>query len=134
MLQTATNHKSHKFYDYVEPIINNPILYYWGWASAFLGISIFNGWILYLSSADLPLVILFAIFPLAPSVYLFSRNTKFIAILLIISQVILAFSICILEPNNSIVTWIFSSINFVLFLSILTRVAKENGVVIPVLV
>ena len=134
MLQTTTTHKNNKFYDYVEPIINNPILYYWGWAIAFLGISIFNGWILYISSADLPLTILFAIFPLAPSVYIFSRNTKVIAISLIISQVILAFAICTLEPSNSIFTWIFDGINLVFFISILTKVAKENGVVIPALI
>ncbi|CDN12679.1 hypothetical protein RintRC_6666 [Richelia intracellularis] len=134
MLQTTTNHKNHKFYDYVEPIINNPILYYWGWAIPFLVISIFNGWILYISSADLPLTIFFAIFPLAPSVYIFSINTKVIAISLIISQIILAFAICNLEPSNSIVTWSFYGINLVLFISILTKVAKENGVVIPVLI
>ena len=87
-----------------------------------------------LSSVSLPLVIHFAIFPLGTSVYIFSRDTKVLAISLMISQMILALVICSLEFSSSIIPVIFYSINLVFFVFILTDVARENGAIIPVLI
>lgn len=127
-------HKDNREYNHIPHIFRSPILINWGWAIAFFIICAFNGWILNLSSASLPLVIYFAIFPLGISVYVFSRNTKVLTISLMISQAILAFAICSLEPNSSIIPSIFYSINLCFFAFILTCVAKENGTVISVLI
>lgn len=111
-----------------------PVLTNWGWAIAFFTICAFNGWMLNLYSASLPAVVYFAIFPLGASVYIFSRNTKVLVISHMISHIILAWVICGLEFNSSIMPMIFYGINLLFFAFILAYVTRENGAIIPVLI
>ncbi len=103
----------------------------WGWLLAFWCICTFNGWILKESNAALPLVIYFAAFALVSIISLVSKNTKVIAGSLIISQAILALSICYIQLEVSFLAMVFYGINLLFFAFILLYISIERGVVVP---
>ena len=85
----------------------NPLVMNWGWLFSFSVISIFNGWMISVSQVDafiFPtdrlkelIVIYFAIFPLAATIYIISKNTTLLVASLIGSRAILAVALCYLQ-------------------------------------
>ncbi|KAB8314910.1 hypothetical protein SD81_033420 [Tolypothrix campylonemoides VB511288] len=113
----------------------NKILKDWGWLIAFLSINVFKGWLIKVSSASVPIVIYFAVFPLASIIYSrISKNTWLLVLILVISRSILAFSLCILPlPDVSQITIILYCINLLFFAFLLLDVASTRGIVVPAL-
>lgn len=111
------------------------ILKDWGWLIAFLSINVFNGWLIKVSSASVPIVIYFALFPLASIIYSrLSKKTWILVLILVISRSILAFSLCILHlPDVSRITIILYGINLLFFAFLLIDVASTRGIVVPAL-
>ncbi|WP_414581166.1 hypothetical protein [Scytonema sp. PCC 10023] len=113
----------------------NKILKDWGWLIAFLSINIFNGWLIKVSSASVPIVIYFAVFPLASIIYSrLSKKTWLLVLILVLSRSILAFSLCILPlPDVSQITIILYGINILFFAFLLIDVASTRGIVVAAL-
>ncbi|MEI2578931.1 hypothetical protein [Scytonema sp. PRP1] len=111
------------------------ILKDWGWLIAFLSINVFNGWLIKVSSASVPIVIYFAVFPLASIIYSrISKKTWILVLILVISRSILAFSFCILPlPDISQITMVMYCINLLFFVFLLIDVASRRGIVVPAL-
>ncbi|MDY6897521.1 MAG: hypothetical protein SWZ49_05505 [Cyanobacteriota bacterium] len=128
----------------------NPLVMNWGWLFSFLIISIFNGWMINVSQVDtfflppntLPpdilkplIVIYFAIFPLAATVYIIFKNTTFLVASLIGSRALLAVALCYLG-NLQLSTFNplfmgFLGFNLFLFVFVLIFVCKTRGIVAP---
>ncbi|MDJ0734142.1 MAG: hypothetical protein QNJ47_08690 [Nostocaceae cyanobacterium] len=108
-----------------------PLITEWGWLIAFWCMCAFNGWVLKKSNAALPLVIYFAIFPLASIVSRLTKNTKIIVSSLIISQAILALGICYLNLKLSLIALVLYGINSLFFAFILLFVSIESGIMVP---
>lgn len=120
----------------------NPVLMNWGSLISFLMISVFNGWMIQVSDIQ-PffleeillkqiLVIYFAIFPLAGTVYIFFKNTKLLVTSLMVSRAILAFALCYLSlpPLNPLSVSLLG-LNCLLFVFLLIFVCKTRGIVVP---
>ncbi|BAY86725.1 hypothetical protein NIES267_62360 [Calothrix parasitica NIES-267] len=131
---------------YYRRFAQNPLVMNWGWLFSFLIISIFNGWMINVSQVDtsiLPLdisadrfkqliVIYFAIFPLAATVYIIFKNTAFLVVSLIGSRAILAVALCYLRYSGSNSLFMgFLGFNLLLFVFVLIFVCKTRGVVVP---
>lgn len=116
-------------------LLLNKILKNWGWVIAFLSINVFNGWLIKVSSASVPIVIYFAVFPLASIIYSrLSKKTWKMVLILVFSRSILAFSLCILPlPDVSRHTIILYGINLLFFAFLLIDVASTRGIVVPAL-
>lgn len=121
----------------------NPVVMNWGWLISFLMISVFNGWMIKVSDIQ-PfflddemllkqiLVIYFAIFPLAATVYIFFKNTKLLVISLMGSRAILAFALCYLSlPPLNALSISLLGFNCLLFVFLLIFVCKTRGIVVP---
>lgn len=123
------------FREKIHNFLVNKILKDWGWLIAFLSINIFNGWLIKVSSASVPIVIYFAIFPLASIIYShLCKKTWLLVVILVLSRSILAFSLCILAlPDISHITIILYMINFLFFAFLLIDVASTRGIVVPAL-
>lgn len=120
----------------------NPLVMNWGWLFSFLMISIFNGWMISVSKVDtffLPedrlrqlIAIYFAIFPLAATVYIVFKSTKFLVASLIVSRALLAVALCYLKsPAFTPLFMGFLAFNFLLFIFVLIFVCKTRGIVVP---
>lgn len=120
----------------------NPLVMNWGWLFSFLIISIFNGWMISVSRVDtffLPedrlrqlIAIYFAIFPLAATVYIVFKSTKFLVASLIVSRALLAVALCYLKsPAFTPLFMGFLAFNFLLFIFVLIFVCKTRGIVVP---
>lgn len=120
----------------------NPLVMNWGWLFSFLMISIFNGWMISVSRVDtffLPedrlrqlIAIYFAIFPLAATVYIVFKSTKFLVASLIVSRALLAVALCYLKsPAFTPLFMGFLAFNFLLFIFVLIFVCKTRGIVVP---
>ncbi|WP_017318613.1 hypothetical protein [Mastigocladopsis repens] len=115
-------------------LFQNTLLKDWGWLIAFLSINIFSGWLIKVSSASVPIVIYFALFPLASIIYSLCKKTWILVLTLVISSSILAFTLCILPlPNVSRITIILYLINILFFAFLLLYVASTRGIVVPAL-
>ncbi len=125
----------------------NSLVMNWGWLISFLMISIFNGWMINVSSVqprflDIQetllkqiIVIYFAIFPLAATVYIFFKSTKVLVFSIIASQTILAIALCYIHlPNFSPLFVGFLGFNICLFIFLLIFVCKTRGFVVPVFI
>jgi len=125
-------------------LAQNPVVMKWGWLISFFIISVFNGWMIYVSEVQ-PffvkdpfllkqiLAIYFAIFPLAATVYiLFKKNTKILVFSLIASRAILAVALCYLNlPPLNPLSISLLGFNLLLFTFLLIFVCKTRGVVVP---
>lgn len=134
---------------YYRRFAQNPLIMNWGWLFSFLMISIFNGWAINISDVDtsflpwnLPLdglikqliVVYFAIFPLAATVYILFKNTAFLVITLIGSRAILAVILCYLEINLQDLNPLFMGFlgfNTLLCIFVLIFVCKTRGIIVP---
>lgn len=121
------------FSEYFHKISAHPISKDWGWVIAFLSISAFNGWLIKVSSGYVPILIYFAIFPLAAIIYSrFSKKTWLLVLILVFSRSILAISLCILHlPEVSHITIILYGINLLFFAFLLIDVASTRGIEVP---
>jgi hypothetical protein len=124
-----------KFSEDSHKLFLSRILKDWGWLIAFLSINVFNGWLIKVSSASVPIVIYFAVFPLASIIYSsIYKKTWILVLILVISRSILAFSLCILPlPDISQITIILYFINLLFFAFLLIYVASTRGIVVPAL-
>lgn len=124
-------------------LAQNPVVMNWGWLISFFIISVFNGWMIYVSEVQ-PffvkdpfllkqiLAIYFAIFPLAATVYILFKNTKVLVFSLIASRAILAVALCYLNlPPLNALSISLLGFNFLLFIFLLIFVCKTRGVVVP---
>jgi len=127
---------------YYRRFAQNNLVMNWGWFVSFLLVSVFNGWMIKISDVK-PfffepetlkqiIVIYFAIFPLAATVYILFKNTKVLVASLVISRLILAISLCYLElpPFNPLFMG-FLGFNLLLFVFVLIFVCKTRGIIIP---
>ncbi|MEA5597973.1 hypothetical protein [Rivularia sp. UHCC 0363] len=125
----------------------NSLVMNWGWLISFLMISIFNGWMVNVSSVqprflDIQetllkqiIVIYFAVFPLAATVYIFFKNTKVLVFSIIASQTILAVALCYIHlPSFSPLFFGFLGFNIFLFIFLLIFVCKTRGFVVPLFI
>ena len=134
---------------YYRRFAQNPLVMNWGWLFSFFMISIFNGWMIFASNIDTPvnipfvpedisrqlIVIYFAIFPLAATVYIIFKNTTLLVASLIGSRAILAAFLCYLpSPQSSALNPLFMGFlgfNILLFIFVLIFVCKTRGIVVP---
>jgi hypothetical protein len=137
IVTNTLNNNQHyrKFMQY--PLVTN-----WGWLISFSMISVFNGWMINVSQVE-PLfleterlkqliVIYFAIYPLATTVYILFKSTKLLVSSLIASQVILAIALCYLKsPAFNPLFMGFLGFNLFLFVFVLIFVSKTRGIVVP---
>lgn len=133
--------------EYYRRFAQIPLVMNWGWIICFSMLSIFNGWMINISpvkpifSVIEPetlkqiIIVYFAIFPLASTIYIFFKNTKLLVSVLIASQVILAVTLCYLKsPEFSPLFMGFFGFNVLLFLFVLIFVCKTRGMVAPVFI
>jgi hypothetical protein len=114
--------------DYRIELPDEPKFHDWAWLIAFFVICNCNGWFLKESSASLPIVICFAIFPLAYLLYEIFNNTWILAITVIISWGILAFAIGNLDlPHLSPIAIGLYIINILFFAFVLMDTLSDNG-------
>lgn len=134
--QTINNNESYRRF------AQNPLLMNWGWLASFVIISVFNGWMINVSQVEPFLLeperlkqiiaIYFAIFPLAGTVYILFKSTKFLVVSLIGSRLILAIALCYLKsPAFNPLFMGFLGLNFLLFVFVLIFVCKTRGIVVP---
>ena len=128
--------------EYYRRFAQNRLIMNWGWLISFLIISVFNGWMINVSQVE-PLfleperlkqliVIYFAIFPLAATVYIFFKSTKLLVFSLISSRLILAVALCYLKsPAFNPLFMVFLGFNLFLFVFVLIFVCKTRGIVVP---
>lgn len=132
---------------YYRRFMRYPLVTNWGWLISFLMISVFNGWMINVSPVEPKftsieetllkqiIVIYFAIFPLAATVYIFLKNTKLLVFSIIASQTILAVTLCYVElPAFTPLFGIFLGFHLLLFLFSLIFVCKTRGFVVPVFI
>ena len=122
-----------------------PLVTNWGWLISFFMISIFNGCMINVSKVE-PiflqpsqlkplLVIYFAIYPLAATVYIFFKSTKVLISVLIGSQFLLAAVLCYLNlPALNPLFVGLLGFNILLFVFVLIFVCKTRGIVVPVFI
>jgi hypothetical protein len=123
----------------------NPLVMNWGWLATFLILSVFNGWMISVSDVE-PfffldfnpdrikqiIAVYFAIFPLAATVYILFKSTKFLVFSLIASRAILAVALCYLKsPAFNPLFMGFLGFNLLLFVFVLIFVCKTRGIVVP---
>lgn len=136
---TLNNNESYrKFMRY--PLVTN-----WGWLISFLIISVFNGWMINVSPVE-PfffleldperlkqiIVLYFAIFPLAATVYILFKSSTLLVASLIGSRAILAVALCYLRfPAFNPLFMGFLGFNLLLFVFVLIFVSKTRGIVVP---
>ncbi len=138
VFNTINNNESYRRFT------KNSLVMNWGWLVSFLMISIFNGWMINVSPVEALftsieetllkqiIVIYFAVFPLAATVYLFLKNTKLLVTSIIVSQAILAIALCYIQlPTFSPLLAGFLGFNILLFLFLLIFVCKTRGFVVP---
>ena len=119
-----------------------PLVTNWGWLISFFMISIFNGCMINVSEVE-PiflqpsqlkplLVIYFAVYPLAATVYIFFKSTKVLISVLIGSQFLLAAVLCYLNlPALNPLFVGLLGFNILLFVFVLIFVCKTRGIVVP---
>ncbi|MGB3651643.1 MAG: hypothetical protein WBA41_10575 [Rivularia sp. (in: cyanobacteria)] len=119
-----------------------PLVTNWGWLISFFMISIFNGCMINVSKVE-PiflqpsqlkplLVIYFAIYPLAATIYIFFKSTKILISVLIGSQFLLAAVLCYLKlPALNPLFVGLLGFNILLFVFVLIFVCKTRGIVVP---
>lgn len=131
--------------EYYRRFAQNSLMMNWGWVATFLVISVFNGWMISVSQVEpffflnfdpnrikQMIAIYFAIFPLAATVYVLFKSTKFLVVSLIASRAILAVALCYLKsPAFTPLFMGFSAFNLVLFVFVLIFVCKTRGIVVP---
>jgi hypothetical protein len=114
--------------DYYSALIQEPKLTDWIWLIAFFVICTCNGWFLRASSATLPLVICFAIFPLTFILYEIFNHTLILQLSLVVSWGILAFAIANLDlPSLSTIAIILYGLNILFFAFVLLDTISDNG-------
>ncbi|MGB3638366.1 MAG: hypothetical protein WBA39_12450 [Rivularia sp. (in: cyanobacteria)] len=128
--------------EYYRRFAQNRLIMNWGWLISFLILSVFNGWMINVSQVE-PLfleperlkqliVIYFAIFPLAATVYILFKSTKLLVVSLIGSRVLLAVALCYLKsPAFNPLFMGFLGFNLFLFVFVLIFVCKTRGIVVP---
>ncbi|NMG09799.1 hypothetical protein [Brasilonema sp. UFV-L1] len=123
------------FSEYFHKIFQNRNFKIWGWLIAFLIISVFNGWLIKVSSVSIPIVIYVALFPLASIIYSrFCKKTWLLIVILVISRLILAFMLCILRlPEISQVTIVLYGLSILFVTFLLINIASTRGMVVPAL-
>ena len=129
--QTVETTPQKNYYEFIQ----NPQFQNWLWLIAFSVVCVCNGWFLRVSSATFPLVIYFAIFPLAYILYEVFNSTRVLKLSLIVSWAVLAFAIGNLHlPSFSTTALILYGINVLLFVFVLIDSSHENGLFMPVFI
>ncbi len=135
MLPFKTDRSKVNFSKYSDKIVQHWILEDWGWLIAFLNISAFNGWMIKVTSASVPIVIYFAVFPLAFIICSIYEKTWILVLNLVISYSILAFTLSILPlPEVSPIAITLYCINILFFAFLLIYVANTRGILVPALI
>ena len=128
--------------EYYRKFMRYPLITNWGWLISFLMISVFNGCMINVSQVQ-PLflqpdqlkqilVVYFAVYPLAGTVYIIFKSTKLLVAALIASQAILAVALCYLKlPVLNPLFFGLLGFNVLLFVFILIFVCKTRGIVVP---
>lgn len=132
MLRFKTAKDNVNFSKYSDQLLQHPLFKDWGWIIAFLSISAFNGWMMKVSSASRAIVIYFAVFPLAFTIYSLYDKTWIFVLTLVILYSTLAVILCILPlPDISGITIILYCINILFFAFLLIYIADTRGILVP---